>query len=45
METIIFYLQEFWRECKYIEKKVIAPFNDNLGDFSSDEDSDDSDEE
>ena len=32
-------------KCKYIKKKVIRHINDNFSDFSSDNDSDDSDEE
>ena len=32
-------------KCKYIKKKVIGHINDNFSDFSSDNDSDDSDEE
>ena len=39
------YLEAFLKECKYIEKKVIWHINNNLSDFSSDDDSDDSDEE
>ena len=35
-----YYLQVFLKECKYIEKKVIRHINDNLSDFSSDDDSD-----
>ena len=38
-----YYPQVFLKECKYIEKKVIRHINDNLSDFSSDDD--DSDEE
>ena len=30
-----YYLQEFLKECKYIEKKVIRNINGNLSDFSS----------
>ena len=30
-----YYLQEFLKECKYIEKKVIRHINDHLSDFSS----------
>ena len=29
-----YYPQVFLKECKYIEKKLIRPFNDNLSDFS-----------
>ena len=35
-----YYLELFLKECKYIEKKVIRHINDNLSDFSSDDDSD-----
>ena len=35
----------FLKECKYIEKKVISHINDNLSDFSSEEESEESDEE
>ena len=35
-----YYLQVFFKECKYIEKKVIRHINDNLRDFYSDDDSD-----
>ena len=37
--------QAFLKECTYIEKKEIRHVNDNLTDFSSDDDSDYSDEE
>ena len=37
-----YYLQVFLKECKYIEKRIIRYINDNLGDFSY---SDESDEE
>ena len=37
--------QLFFKECKYIEKKVINHINDNLSDFSSEEESEESDEE
>ena len=42
-----YYPQVFLKECKYIEKKVIRLINDNLSDFSSedDEDGDESDKE
>ena len=32
-----FYPQDFLKECKYIEKKVIRYTHDNLSDFSSDD--------
>ena len=35
-----YYLQVFLKECKYIENKVIWQINDNLSDFSSDDNSD-----
>ena len=35
-----YYPQIFLKECKYIVKKVIRHINDNLFDFSSDDDSD-----
>ena len=35
-----FYPQVFLKECKYIKKKVIGHINDNLSDFSSDDESD-----
>ena len=35
----------FLTECKHIEKKVIRNINDNLSEFFSDDESDDSDEE
>ena len=34
-----YYLQVFWKECKYIEKKLIKYINDNLSDFSSSDES------
>ena len=34
------YLQVFWKECKYIRKKVISHINDNLSGFSSSGESD-----
>ena len=34
-----FYRQVFLKECKYIEEKVIRHINDNLGDFSSSDES------
>ena len=40
-----YYLQVFLKERKYIEKKVIMHINDNLNDFFSSDESDDSDEE
>ena len=40
-----YYLQVFLKEFKYIEKKVIRHINNNLSDFSSSDESDDSDEE
>ena len=40
-----YYPQVFLKECKYIEKKVIRHINDNLSDFSSDDNSDDFNEE
>ena len=40
-----FYPQVFLKECKCIEKKVVRHINDNLSDFSSSEESDESDEE
>ena len=40
-----YYPQVFLKECKYIEKKVIRHINDNLTDFSSSNESDNSDEE
>ena len=33
-----YYPQVFLKECEYIEKKVIRHINDNLRDFSSDDD-------
>ena len=33
-----YYLQVFFKECKYIEKKVIRHINDNLSNFSSEDD-------
>ena len=35
----------FLKECKYIEKTVIGHINDNLSDFSSSDESNDSNEE
>ena len=32
-----YYPQDFLKECKYIEKKVVRRINDNLRDFSSDQ--------
>ena len=40
-----YYLQMFLKECKYIEKYVFKHIDNNLSDFSSDDDFDDSDEE
>ena len=40
-----YYPQVFLKECKYIEKKVIRHINNNLSDFSSSDESDDSNEE
>ena len=40
-----YYLQEFLKECKHIEKKVIRHINDSLSDFTSSDESGDSDEE
>ena len=40
-----YYLQEYLKECKYIEKEVIRHINDNLIYFSSADESHDSDEE
>ena len=40
-----YHTQLFFKECKYIEKKVINHINDNLSDFSSEEESEQSDEE
>ena len=40
-----YYLQVFLKECKYIENKVVKHINDNLNDFSSCNESDESDEE
>ena len=34
------YLQVLFKECEYIEKKVIMDINDNLSDFSSSDESD-----
>ena len=34
-----YYLKVFLKECKYIEKKVIRHIDDNLSDFSSDDES------
>ena len=36
-----YHLKVFLKECKYIEKKVIRYINDNLSDFSSDDDESD----
>ena len=36
-----YYPQLFSIECKYIEKKVVRNINDNLSDFSSDDDESD----
>ena len=36
-----YYLQVFLKECKYIDKKVIRHFNDNLNDWSCSDESDD----
>ena len=38
-----YYSQVFLKECKYIEKKVIRHINDNLSNFSSSDESDESD--
>ena len=35
-----YYPQVVLKECRYIEKKVIWHINDNLNDFSSDDESD-----
>ena len=35
-----YYPQVFLKECKYIEKKVVRHINDNLSDFSSDDEFD-----
>ena len=40
-----YYSQVFLKGCEYIEKKVIGHIYENLRYFSSDDDSDDSDEE
>ena len=40
-----YYLQVNLKECNYIQKKVIRHINDNLGDFSSSDYSDNSDTE
>ena len=40
-----YYPQVFLKECKYVEKKIIRHIHDNLSDFSSDDDNDESDEE
>ena len=40
-----YYLQGFLKEFKYIKKKVIRHINNNSSDFSSSDESDDSDEE
>ena len=36
-----YYPQVFLKECKYIEKKVVTHINDNLSDFSFDDDESD----
>ena len=36
-----YYPQVFFKECKYIAKKVSRHINDNLTDFSSDDDESD----
>ena len=36
-----YYPQVFLKECKYIEKKVVRHINDNLSDFSFDDDESD----
>ena len=40
-----YYPQLFFKECKYIKKKVVRHINDSLTDFSSSDCFDDSDEE
>ena len=40
-----YYLKMFLKGCKYIEKKVIRHIIDNISDFSSSDESDDSDKE
>ena len=35
-----YYPQVFLKECKYIEKKVFTPINNNLSDFFSSDDAD-----
>ena len=40
-----YYPQVFLKECKYIEKKVVRHFHDNLSDFSSSDYSHDPNEE
>ena len=40
-----YYLKVFLKGCKYIEKKVIRHIIDNISDFSSSDESDDSDKE
>ena len=40
-----YYPQVFLKECKYIENKVVRHISDNLNDFSSYDESDESDEE
>ena len=40
-----YYPQVFFKKCKYIEKNVIRYINENLSDFFSSDESDDSDEE
>ena len=39
-----YYQQVFLKECKYIEKELVRHNNDNLRDFSSSDESDESDE-
>ena len=36
-----YYPQVFLKECQYVEKKLIRYINDNLSDFSSDDDESD----
>ena len=36
-----YYPQVFLKECKYVEEKVVTHINDNLSDFSSDDDESD----
>ena len=40
-----YYPQVFLKQCKYVEKKIIRHIHDNLSDFSSSDDDDESDEE